>query len=172
MRDKGREGQDIGSADVATLADVTGDVEGWDKPKDSVTKVHEAWMDESVTGGELVDPGTAQVSIVSRIMEAETEDDILSAGGAKGPDDLGGQAFLIRNVVARKGDFGNLSVFLVLTLRMKGTNAEDVITIGSENVLAQVRRLKDKGLIPSETYMRFERRETGGGFHVYYLRKA
>jgi hypothetical protein len=129
-------------------------------------------MSEIVTGPAL-DPEAATVAIASRILTAESEDDVLGEGaGALSAEDLNGASFLLRDAVFRKGSYGDYSVFVVLTVRMASTHKEEVITCGGENVLAQVKRLKDLGKIPSDTLMRFETKQTAGGFPVLWLRKG
>lgn len=131
-------------------------------------------MVDKVQSPELVDPREMQMQIASRILSAESVDDVLAAGegGAASLDTIVGRPFEVTDIswhrAAEKFRQNSLGVFAVVTVKMLDDGSTNVITSGGTNVLVQLYRMEELGGLFGKP-MRSRKVETSQGYDTYWL---
>lgn len=147
-----------------------------DDPQTALVAVHQKYLD-LVEEVNTTSSDEMTASIVARILEGDSVDDILGMGdsAATGARQIVGRPFkMLEKPVWAKGvaQFADVAgVFVIVQCAMQDTGEVLPITTGGENVLAQLYAMQAKGLLPTDTVMTFREQETASGWKVLWLVK-
>lgn len=122
----------------------------------------------------MENPEEVAREIAYRILGAETEDDIFDQGGATSARDVLSVPLMIKNVRWQTSRYeeGGPKVFALLNATRADNGEELLITCGSRNVMAQLFRAGQLGLIPFEKPKKFQENMTAAGFGALWLVSA
>lgn len=116
-------------------------------------------------------PEDASINIASRILDAETAEDILAPVEALNAEDLNGAPFTLNSVaILPSGMDGGIGFFAVFDASDPQTGDQMSITCGAANVVAQAAALYDKGFLPMTVVIEISRKATSRGFYPMSLR--
>lgn len=116
-------------------------------------------------------PEEASINIASRILDAETAEDILAPVEALNAEDLNGAPFTLNAVaILPSGMDGGIGFFAVFDASDPKTGDSMSITCGAANVVAQAAALYDKGFLPMTVVIEVSKKATSRGFYPMSLR--
>jgi hypothetical protein len=118
----------------------------------------------------ITDPDEAARAIVTRILSAQTADDVLRVAGTLGADDVLGQPMVVHDVRWMKSAFDEgAGAFGVITITRGDDGQAETLTCGSRNVMAQIARLAQLKALPKECKLVRSEKPTSAGFYPLWL---
>jgi hypothetical protein len=106
---------------------------------------------------------------IEALLEGETDSEILNG------DDYIGEPFTllgIHGVGKSRYEDSPLPYFLILDVKLMGTDGEQLMTTGSTNVVATAIKLREAGALPRVLKIIQTSQPTGAGYYPQWLRKV
>lgn len=122
----------------------------------------------------IQDPEEVARSIVRRILEAETADEVLSPRGeVTHAADVLNKALVLVAVEYRRSDLDEgAGVYALLSMAEAGSGEKLLVSCGSRNVMAQAYRLDRLGALPTGVRIVEAQKATAAGFRPMWLEKV
>lgn len=118
----------------------------------------------------FTDPDEAARAIVTRILSAETAEDVLKVAGTLSAEDVLGQPMMIHDVRWMRSAFEEgVGAFGVLSITRGEDGVAEALTCGSRNVVAQVARLAQLDALPIRCKLVRTEKATTAGFYPLWL---
>lgn len=116
------------------------------------------------------DAEESQISIMLRILGAETKEQALASQEVMAADQLLGETLEIRDIKWKKSTKGEgKGVYALITAHWDTTDRDIVVSCGGRNVCAQLLRLKAGGHFPVKAAITKSSKETAAGFRPLWL---
>lgn len=133
--------------------------------------VEEALQDAGLDRYE--DPQLVAREIVSRILEAETPEQVFSQGAAVHASDILGRPFTARSLRFNRSTFKEGStVYALIDAEFLDDGSRGVVSCGSRNVMAQLYRLQELKALPANVKIVEADTPTEQGFKPMWLAQA
>lgn len=118
----------------------------------------------------ITDPDEAARAIVTRILGAQTADDVLKVAGTLSADDVLDQPMVVHDVRWMKSAFEEgAGAFGVVTITRGEDGQAETLTCGGRNVLAQLARLAELKALPVKCKLTRADKPTSAGYYPLWL---
>lgn len=116
------------------------------------------------------DPEMAAMSIIGRVLRAQTIDDVLAESTVFGARSVLGVPLTLHAVRFRRSDYEGLGGYALLDVTTNDPPQEILVSCGGAQVMAQAYRLAQLDALPCDIVISETKKPTRGGFHPLYLR--
>lgn len=132
----------------------------------------ERFLASAETDAETMGADAVTLEVITRILRAETIDDVLDGGGAIHARDVLNVPFTLASVRFNRSTFegGGPRFYALLNVNDRQGDSH-VITCGASKVIAQAWRLRDLDAFPIDLVIKQSERETAAGFKIMWLER-